>query len=120
MAWTKSLGKEPQEWIAVLRKDPCVFCGARGKAQMTIDHIVPRANTVDGGNSWDNFAPACKGCNGFKADMSLLHALLVRPIGTWMGPKPKIRFADDIRDHPRIRSEPPLKVAFAELIVTRL
>lgn len=47
----------------------CVYCGARDKRKLTIDHVVPQSK--GGGNTWDNLVTACLSCNHAKADLSL-------------------------------------------------
>jgi 5-methylcytosine-specific restriction endonuclease McrA len=51
----------------VLRRDrhQCQYCGTR-RAQMTVDHIIPR--TQGGCDSWDNLVCACVRCNNRKGD----------------------------------------------------
>ena len=45
----------------------CQYCGAQpGSAELTIDHIVPRAQ--GGTSSWENCVLACIACNKRKAD----------------------------------------------------
>lgn len=45
----------------------CQYCGCRpGTAELTIDHVVPRAH--GGQSSWDNCVLACVSCNRRKAD----------------------------------------------------
>lgn len=62
---------ETAEYVAIIRLDPCVYCGAPMKH---VDHIVPFA---DGGpTDWTNLAPACAGCNYRKSRTSLLLFLL--------------------------------------------
>lgn len=55
------------EWKAVLRTDPCVFCGERGDIEF--EHITPRKR--GGKNDWTNIAAACKAHNTMKADLPL-------------------------------------------------
>jgi hypothetical protein len=75
-------GAPLERWVSVLKRDPCVYCGAR--SEMTIDHIEARsrghakAGVVNG-------APACFNCNQAKQDDSLLE-LLTRSIP--IPPKP--------------------------------
>lgn len=57
---------------AVLRRDPCAFCGHRRK-RMTIDHIEPVAR--GGRNGWMNLTGACYACNASKRTISLLDFL---------------------------------------------
>ena len=64
----------------VLARDnyTCQYCGSQpGKAQLTIDHVVPRSK--GGGTTWDNVVAACAPCNRRKgnrtpegANMSLM------------------------------------------------
>lgn len=64
---------ESAEYRAILRGDPCAYCGAPSTA---IDHILP---TVEGGSDrWENLAPVCKGCNSRKRTRSVLTVLLSR------------------------------------------
>lgn len=45
----------------------CQYCGHQpGSEQLTIDHVVPRAQ--DGASSWENCVLACLECNLHKAD----------------------------------------------------
>ena len=45
----------------------CVYCG--GHDNLTMDHVVPRA---DGGKTnWSNLVTACQKCNSTKGNMSL-------------------------------------------------
>jgi 5-methylcytosine-specific restriction endonuclease McrA len=47
----------------------CQYCGAQpGKAQLTIDHVVPRSK--GGGTTWDNVVAACAPCNRRKGNRS--------------------------------------------------
>lgn len=64
---------ETQEYLAIVMKDPCVYCG--GPVD-TRDHIVPIS--AGGANRWDNYAPACNGCNAAKNNRPLLGFLLDR------------------------------------------
>lgn len=64
----------------------CQYCGAQpGSAELTIDHVVPRAR--GGQSTWDNCVLACVECNKRKADRTPREAGLrlrtqpVRP--TW-------------------------------------
>ncbi len=48
----------------VLARDgyTCQYCGQQpGRAQLTVDHIVPRSQK--GGKSWENLVAACAPCN---------------------------------------------------------
>jgi 5-methylcytosine-specific restriction endonuclease McrA len=62
---------ETAEYVAILRRDPCVYCGAPCEH---IDHIVPFAD--EGPTEWTNLAPACAACNHKKSRKSLLIFLL--------------------------------------------
>lgn len=56
---------------AVLKRgnEKCAYCGRRLDMQhLTIDHYHPLDK--NGSNSVDNLLPACKKCNGFKANMT--------------------------------------------------
>lgn len=65
--------KEGTEYIEILRRDPCAYCGGRADA---IDHIEPLAR--GGGNTWENLASACGSCNSKKRDKVLLLFLLAQ------------------------------------------
>jgi 5-methylcytosine-specific restriction endonuclease McrA len=64
--------KAANEYSAVVRRDPCAYCGARGK--LDVDHIVPLS--IGGDGDWPNLTGACVCCNRSKRDRSLLHFLL--------------------------------------------
>lgn len=76
--------KGTQEFIKILRRDPCVFCGEyyklpkdhkkAGLIRNTVDHIHPKSK--GGWNHWLNYAAACPRCNTHKGDNSLLGHLL--------------------------------------------
>ncbi|MCA9076222.1 MAG: HNH endonuclease [Planctomycetaceae bacterium] len=45
----------------------CQYCGCQpGSSELTIDHVVPRAQ--GGESTWENCVLACVECNGTKAD----------------------------------------------------
>ena len=51
----------------------CLYCGRQpGSEELTIDHVVPRAQ--GGVSSWDNCVLACVKCNTRKADRTPLQA----------------------------------------------
>ncbi|NJP07015.1 MAG: HNH endonuclease [Chloroflexaceae bacterium] len=61
--------------------DTCQYCGLQpGRAQLTIDHVVPRSQ---GGNTvWDNVVTACRECNRKKGGRTPEQAhmlLMTRP-----------------------------------------
>jgi 5-methylcytosine-specific restriction endonuclease McrA len=65
-------------WRAVLKRDPCSFCGRTAPlVVMTIDHVTAKA---DGGHpsAVVNGAGVCMECNGSKGKMSLLTFLAMR------------------------------------------
>lgn len=62
---------DTQEWLTIIRADPCSYCGCPSDA---VDHIKPLAR--DGANHWMNFAPTCRPCNSSKRDRELLPWLL--------------------------------------------
>ncbi|MGE3404529.1 MAG: HNH endonuclease [Vicinamibacterales bacterium] len=68
-----ALTKGGPPWRAVLRRDPCAYCG--GPAG-TIDHIRPTGR--GGRNGWQNETSACERCNNAKADRTLLLWLVSR------------------------------------------
>ena len=55
------------EWYHILQRDPCSYCNGRGG---TVDHVRPLAIGHDDGMA--NWAGACEGCNGRKADQGVL------------------------------------------------
>ena len=56
----------------------CVYCRtAPPVAELTIDHVVPRAR--GGGTGWDNCVTACLRCNARKADRTPLQAGMTLP-----------------------------------------
>lgn len=65
-------GRKLYEYILILLKDPCVYCGELGCD--SIDHIDPLSK--GGLNGWENYAPAHKDCNNDKQDGSILQRLL--------------------------------------------
>jgi 5-methylcytosine-specific restriction endonuclease McrA len=45
----------------------CQYCGAQpGRAELTIDHVLPRSR--GGKTTWENAVTACKPCNHKKRD----------------------------------------------------
>lgn len=70
----------PGTWEAMVRADPCAFCGRRPAGE--VDHIVPRRRNltspgvVKGENAFSNSAAACRDCNDAKGTQSLLLFLL--------------------------------------------
>jgi 5-methylcytosine-specific restriction endonuclease McrA len=76
-----------EAWQALLRRDPCSYCGARGEAG-TVDHVDPRSRSARGigtVHGWINTVGACARCNGAKRDLGLLVFLFRR---RWSG-RPK-------------------------------
>ena len=55
------------EYAAILRGDPCAYCGA---PCAHIDHVEPLAG--GGASEWDNLTAACASCNASKKDKPLL------------------------------------------------
>ncbi|MAG93141.1 MAG: restriction endonuclease [Planctomycetaceae bacterium] len=54
----------------------CQYCGTKpGSEELTIDHVVPRAQ--GGTSSWDNCVLACVACNARKADRTPKQARMV-------------------------------------------
>lgn len=64
---------EVNEFVPVLRADPCAYCGEAGSV---IDHIVPLAE--GGEHDVSNLTGACRSCNARKRTRSLLRFLLAR------------------------------------------
>ncbi|MEZ6103610.1 MAG: HNH endonuclease [Pirellulaceae bacterium] len=51
----------------------CQYCGVQpGSEELTIDHVVPRAQ--GGATTWDNCVLACVNCNKVKADRTPMQA----------------------------------------------
>lgn len=53
-----TVDKEAKEWMQILLKDPCCYCG---EPTEHIDHIQPVAS--DGDSHWSNLTAACSSCN---------------------------------------------------------
>jgi 5-methylcytosine-specific restriction endonuclease McrA len=48
-------------------RETCQYCGAQpGRAHLTIDHVLPRAQ--GGTTAWENVVAACAACNHRKAN----------------------------------------------------
>lgn len=65
---------------AVLARDhyTCQYCGAQpGKANLTIDHVLPRSR--GGETRWDNVVTACAPCNRRKGNHTPQEAGLPEP-----------------------------------------
>lgn len=60
-----------REEKAILRLDPCAYCGAKCQH---LDHIEPRSQ--GGPDGWDNLTAACAPCNHAKRAKPLLLHLL--------------------------------------------
>jgi 5-methylcytosine-specific restriction endonuclease McrA len=67
---SRKRSKKKRAWQAVLRRDPCAYCG---EPSATLDHILPQAR---GGFDHDNTAGACEACNRAKGSKPLLLYLL--------------------------------------------
>jgi 5-methylcytosine-specific restriction endonuclease McrA len=66
---TRRLRRPQVSRALVLIRDgeTCQYCGGQpGRAELTLDHIVPRAQ--GGRTSWENVVAACRDCNARKAD----------------------------------------------------
>lgn len=51
----------------LLRDDyTCGYCGVKGGARMTVDHVVPKSR--GGESSWKNLVASCETCNSRKRD----------------------------------------------------
>lgn len=66
-------GTDGVEYVSILRKDPCSYCGAPSEH---IDHIIPV--TKGGASHWTNLTAACSACNRNKMTSDLLGFLLRR------------------------------------------
>lgn len=71
MRGMEPLDADSLDFEAILRCDPCCYCG---KAMKHIDHIDPVAH--GGRNHWENLTAACQPCNRSKSDKPLLRVLL--------------------------------------------
>jgi len=60
-----------EDWIAVIEKDPCAYCGGEGG---TIDHVIPLSRGGEHGDT--NVVGACRRCNSSKSARPLLIFLL--------------------------------------------
>jgi 5-methylcytosine-specific restriction endonuclease McrA len=61
----------------VLARDhyTCQYCNAQpGKAQLTIDHVLPRSR--GGETRWENVVTACAACNRRKGDRTPVEAIM--------------------------------------------
>jgi 5-methylcytosine-specific restriction endonuclease McrA len=68
-AQTRRMRRPQVSRTLVLLRDgeTCQYCGCRpGRAELTLDHIVPRAQ--GGTTRWENVVAACRPCNARKAD----------------------------------------------------
>lgn len=80
-AWHRPITFDPladpgdRGFRAVLRRDPCAYCGAQPSG---VDHIVPTSG--GGENDATNWTGCCQRCNGAKGDLPLLSALQWLPI----------------------------------------
>lgn len=72
---------------AVFARDDwtCQYCGAR--ANLTVDHVVPRSK--GGPSSWDNIVASCAPCNRRKGD-SLLRQAGMRLLRQPRTPSPNV------------------------------
>jgi 5-methylcytosine-specific restriction endonuclease McrA len=72
---------------AVFARDgwACQYCGAR--AQLTVDHVIPRSK--GGASTWDNIVASCAPCNRRKGDL-LPAAANMTPRRTPRAPNPHI------------------------------
>lgn len=92
----------------VLARDgfTCQYCGARpGMAELTLDHVVPRAQAEGGRvrtsqgrvvpvHSWENVVACCKRCNFSKGARTPAEAgLTLRTVPRPPGPQDAIRYA---------------------------
>lgn len=66
-----TISREDADYIAILRGDPCSYCGGPAKP---IDHIEPLWHGGNGG--WENLTASCQCCNSSKRVDTLLSFLL--------------------------------------------
>lgn len=74
-ARTKGITTDDVDYIAVLRSDPCSYCGSYGK---TVDHIEPLNH--GGSCHWNNLTAACRSCNAAKQTKDVLTFLRTRAV----------------------------------------
>jgi hypothetical protein len=73
-------GSHGARWAALLRRDPCAYCGRRPGG--TLDHVTPRSDAAFGeAHNWLNYTGACLSCNGAKRDEPLLLFMLAKASG---------------------------------------
>lgn len=75
---------ETIEYDAILRRDPCAYCGGPSGS---LDHIQPINKA--GSSVWENFTAACRRCNSSKGDKDLLRYLLWRLDDARQSPTPR-------------------------------
>lgn len=66
---------DARAYAAVLRHDPCCYCGSTDRVQ--VDHV--EAYGPGGSCHWTNLTAACIACNSSKMDRRLLVWLLTSP-----------------------------------------
>lgn len=64
-------------WHAVIRRDPCSYCGINGPKAREVDHIVAKPFE----NEATNWTAACRHCNSSKGCRTLLFALSGLDVG---------------------------------------
>lgn len=72
---TRRLDEATIEFVQLVRRDPCSYCGESAEAW---DHIEPHAK--GGASIWENATGACTRCNASKKDENLLLFLLRAPL----------------------------------------
>lgn len=72
--WTAQDYEDRRVYAALLRSDPCSYCGAAESGE--VDHIAPLHR--GGGDRWNNLTAACRSCNASKMQRSVLVYLLER------------------------------------------
>lgn len=68
---TAPLTEDDYSYMAVLRRDPCAYCG---NVAGTVDHIEPLNSGGSGG--WANLTASCRSCNSSKSAAPLLAFLM--------------------------------------------
>ncbi len=73
--YLRAVGKDHEAFAysAILRRDPCSYCGRL--VEVAVDHIVPVSR--GGQNDISNLTASCRSCNSKKCDRSLLAFLLM-------------------------------------------
>ncbi len=72
---------ETLEFRAMLKQDPCAYCGTPPDGTNQVDHMV--SSTDGGSNHWSNLTAACRNCNAMKFKRTPLFFLIERLQDSW-------------------------------------